>query len=221
MIKFSRTGVLKLASFFLLVLLSAPFVNTLKAQDYYGSSYSQRRVNLGLTFSPNVSWLRYGGNNKVDKKLEFGYSYGLQADFALAENYAFGTGFLINNLKSSAQLAPDAPINTYKIQYLEIPFGLKLKSTQRYYRSYFGQFGFTGGVKMSSERAIGNEESLDLGSDAKAFRLGLQIGGGVEWQLDHNLKMMTGLSFNNGLNEVFKEGGAKNSYLAFNFGIFF
>lgn len=221
MTNISRISVIRITSFLFVVLLSAPFVKPLKAQDYYGSTYSQRRVNLGLTFSPNMSWLRYGGNNKVDKKLELGYSYGLAADFALAENYAFATGFLVTNLKSSAQLAPQAPTNTYKIQYLDIPFGLKLKSTQRYYRSYFGQFGFTGGIKMSSERAVGDEESLDLGSEAKPLRLGLQIGGGVEWQLDHNLKMMTGLSFNNGLNEVFKEGGAKNSYLAFNFGIFF
>jgi len=205
----------------LVFLLSLSSVNLLKAQDYYGSSYSYRRVSLGLTFSPNVSWLRYGNRATVDKKSEFGYGYGLLADFSLAENYAFSTGFLINNLKASSELGPDYISTKYDLQYVEIPFGLKLRSTQRYYRSYYGQFGFTGGIKMSADKTVGNEEKVDLKSDAKTFRLGLQIGGGVEWQLDHNLRMMTGITFNNGFKEVLRDGNAKNSYLAFNFGIFF
>lgn len=206
---------------FLLVLLISVFsFNFLSAQDYYASRYTHKRVSLGLTFSPNVSWLRYGNRSSVDKKAEIGYGYGLLADFSLADNYAFSTGFLINNLKASSNLNPELMETSYALQYVEIPFGLKLRSTQRYYRSYYGQFGFTGGIKMSADKTVvGSDEKMDL--DAKVFRLGLQVGGGVEWQLDHNLKLMTGLSFNNGFKKVINDGSAKNSYLAFNFGIFF
>jgi len=211
----------RITFFLLIVLLSVFPFNLLKAQDYYGSSYSHKRVSLGLTFSPNVSWLRYGNRATVDKKAEIGYGYGLLADFSLAENYAFSTGFLINNLKASSELGPDYASTTYDLQYVEIPFGLKLKSSQRYFRSYYGQFGFTGGIKMSADKTVESEEKVDLGSAAKVFRLALQIGGGIEWQLDHNLRMMTGLTFNNGFKQVLRDGNAKNSYLAFNFGIFF
>lgn len=204
---------------FLFVLFISIFCfNYLSAQDYYGSRYTHKRVSLGLTFSPNVSWLRYGNRSSVEKKAEIGYGYGLLADFSLAENYAFSTGFLINNLKASSNMNADMIPTSYDLQYVEIPFGLKLRSTQRYYRSYYGQFGFTGGIKMSSDQTVGSEEKSDL--DAKVFRLGLQVGGGVEWQLDHNLKLMTGLSLNNGFRKVLNNG-AKNSYVAFNFGIFF
>lgn len=205
---------------FLLVLLISVFsFNFLSAQDYYASRYTHKRVSLGLTFSPNLSWLRYGNRSSVDKKAEIGYGYGLLADFSLAENYAFSTGFLINNLKASSNMNAELIPTTYELQYVEIPFGLKLRSTQRYYRSYYGQFGFTGGIKMSADKTVDSDEKTDL--DAKVFRLGLQVGGGIEWQLDHNLKLMTGLSFNNGFKKVLNDGSAKNSYVAFNFGIFF
>lgn len=206
----------------LLVLLLFTFsFSSLSAQDYYESSYPRKSVSLGLTFSPNLSWLRYGNRSSVDKKAKIGYAYGLLADFAMAENYAFSTGFLINNLRASSDLGPEPISTTYDLQYVEIPFGLKLRSTQRYYRSYYGLFGFTGGIKMSADKTVGSEDKADLNSDAKAFRLGLQFGGGVEWQLDHNLRFMTGLTFNNGFKKVLSDGSAKNSYVSVNFGLFF
>jgi len=60
-----------------------------------------------------------------------------------------------------------------------------------------------------------------MGSKADLIRLGLQIGGGVEWKLDRNLSLMTGLSFNNGFTRTIKEGSPRNSYLGVNIGLFF
>src|SRR5690606_4604405 len=92
--------------FLLVLLISILSFNFLSAQDYYASRYTHKRVSLGLAFSPNVSWLCYGNRSPVDKKAEFGYAYGLLSDFSLAENYAFCSGFLMNNLKASSNLNP-------------------------------------------------------------------------------------------------------------------
>lgn len=191
------------------------------AQDYYGSTYGYRPVSLGITFAPNVSWHRYGNGVDVNKNWEIGYGYGLLADFGLAENYYFSTGFLINSLKSSVDVGPDQLSTTYRTQYVEVPIGLKLKSTQRYYRSYYGQFGFTGGIEINGDKQVENFDREDF--EPKTFRLGLAIGGGVEWQLDHNLRMVTGLTFNNGFTQILDDGYGKpkDSYLSLNFAIFF
>src|SRR5690606_12273186 len=110
----------------------------------------------------------------------------------------------------------------YRIQYAEIHIALKLKSTQRYFRSYYGLFGFTAGFKLNAkEKQQGADTRTSLGKEADLLRLALQIGGGVEWQLDHNLVMMTGLTFNNGFTQAIRAGEPRNSYAAFNFGIFF
>lgn len=211
--------------FTLILFLSVLLCNGAIAQDYYGSSYSGKRVSLGITLSPNVHWLRYGDLKDIKNEIKIGYSYGLLADFALSENYYLSTGFLINNLKASSDYLSGNPNNevpsTYHLQYIEIPFGLKLQSTQRYYRSYYGQFGFTGGMKINGEREVGDTDKVALDSNADLFRLALQIGGGINWQLDHKLNMMTGLSLNNSFTGILKDGKPKSSYVALNFAIFF
>lgn len=198
------------------------------AQDYYSSTYQYKPMSFGITFAPNMGWMRYGDVDGFRSTPKFGYAYGLLADFGFTENYYFSTGLLINQINGGMERtdpATDPAIDAardYRIQYAEIPISLKLKSTMRYFRSYYGQFGFTGGIKLNGkERLEGASSRTSLGNDADLFRLALQIGGGIEWQLDHNLVMMTGLSFNNGFTQAVKQGEARNSYVAFNFGIFF
>ncbi len=187
-------------------------------------------MSFGITFAPNMGWMRHGDLDGYGNSPKFGYAYGLLADFAFTENYYFSTGLLINTLNTKTEFADPRinvlpgtePIYNYRLQYAEIPISLKLKSTMRYFRSYYGQFGFTGGIKVNAkEKSLGASSFSSMGSDADLFRLALQIGGGVEWQLDHNLVMMTGLSFNNGFTRAIKDGEPRNSYVAFNFGIFF
>ncbi len=201
-----------------------------QAQDYYSSTYQYKPVSLGITFAPNIAWMRYGGTGDHKSTPKFGYAYGLLADFAFTENYYFSSGLLINTLNAESNYsdptvdyAPGTDLtNDYRLQYAEIPITVKLKSTMRYFRSYYGQFGFTGGVKLNAkEKKPGADSRTSMGDDADFFRLALQIGGGVEWQLDHNMVMLTGLSFNNGFTRIVKTGEPRNSYVAFNFGIFF
>ena len=212
---------------YLLVFLFATFSgHRVRAQDYYSSTYQYKPVSLGITFAPNMAWMRHGDAEGYQNTPKFGFAYGLLADFAFTENYYFSTGLLINTQNSEVKYADPtagtALTTEYRLQYAEIPLSLKLKSTMRYFRSYYGQFGFTGGIKLNGkEKPDGASARSSLGSDADFFRLALLIGGGVEWQLDHNLVMVTGLSFNNGFTRAIKAGDPRNSYVAFNFGIFF
>lgn len=216
-------------SILFLVTIIATAAGPASAQDYYSSTYQYKPISLGITFSPNMAWMRYGDAAGYESSPKFGYAYGLLADFAFSENYYFSTGLLVNTLNSESTLpAPPesssmTPINRHhRIQYAEIPISLKLKSTMRYFRSYYGQFGFTTGFKLGAKERDDNVSARQsMGSNADFLRLALLIGGGVEWQLDHNLTMMTGLSFNNGFTRAIKQGEPRNSYVAFNFGIFF
>lgn len=216
---------------YLLVFLFAAFSgHRVHAQDYYSSTYQYKPISLGITFAPNMAWMRYGETGDHKSMPKFGFAYGLLADFAFTENYYFATGLLINTLNAESDYTdptvdytPGTDLTSgYRLQYAEIPLSLKLKSTMRYFRSYYGQFGFTGGVKLNAkEKTPGADSRTSMGDDADFFRLALLIGGGVEWQLDHNMVMVTGLSFNNGFTRAIKVGEPRNSYVAFNFGFFF
>lgn len=195
------------------------------AQGYYGSSYQYQRVSMGITFSPNVSWLRYGDEDAYEGRSGLGFAYGLLTDFAVSENYYFSTGLLINTLWTEATYTdPLTPVTTkaqHRLQYVEIPLAVKLRSVQQYHRSYYGKFGFTAGARVSGKERVDDASKRTKIDGADVFRLALQIGGGVEWQLDHNLSLMTGLTFNNGFTRTMKAGEPKNSYLSLDFGIFF
>jgi len=212
---------LKLAPLIVFLLISS--VHIVRAQDYYESTYQYKPVSLGITVSPSLSWLRYGDDDGYESTSKFGFAYGLAADFGISENYYFATGLWINTLNSEVNGGSGATGDTrkYRLQYAEIPLSVKLKSTQRYFRSYYGQFGFTTSFKLSGRESVDGGRSASMGSGANFLRLGLLIGGGVEWQLDHNLTLATGLSFNNGFTRAVKRGEPKNSYLGLTLGIFF
>src|SRR5690554_621405 len=219
----------KITSLFVGLILIASIPNIALAQDYYTSYSSFKPVSLGISFSPNISWMRYGDAEGFSSTAGLGFSYGLLADFAVAENYYFATGLLINNLWSDTSIGGAGLPNSnspagkvqYRLQYAEIPLAVKLKSAQRYHRSYYGKFGFSAGVKISGKQRVNDQSNRQNINDASVFRLGLQIGGGVEWQLDHNLRMMTGLTFNNGFTTTMKLAEPRNSYLSLDFGFFF
>ncbi|SEM98623.1 Outer membrane protein beta-barrel domain-containing protein [bacterium A37T11] len=201
-----------------LIIITGFFMLTAHGQNYYQSSYDYKPVSFGITLAPHMDWLGYGDTEGYESSAKFGYSYGLIADFAFSENYYFSTGLTINTMNHEAE--HDGVKSEYRLQYAEIPIALKLKSTQRYFRSYYGQFGFSLGTKVSGkEKLSGDDERRSL--DADIFRLALQIGGGIEWQLDHNLHFLTGLTYNNGFTKAIKSGSPKNSYFALNFAIMF
>ena len=136
------------------------------------SSSSSNKYRLGFKVSPNVSWLSSDNSNMTvgDKSLKFGY--GLNFDIFFAENYAFGTGFNINNTGGKysyfAEFTGDEDIpngtnmkqigfisRDLRLQYLQIPLSFKMKTNEIGYITYWGQFGL--GLNMNL-KALSNDQ---------------------------------------------------------------
>lgn len=194
------------------------FLHTHSASaQYYGDQYD-RNMRLGLHFSPNIGWLNY--ENRDNGQAKVGYSYGLNADLGFARNYYFATGLSITSINSSAN-TPEFNRETY-LKYAEVPLSIKLKSYVGNAGKVYGQFGFTGGVKISGREQLSHNENRTSIEGDDLFRLGLLIGTGMEWQLGENLGLLTGFSFNNGFTRAIREEGSpKTSYVSFNFGLLF
>ncbi|NGF57689.1 PorT family protein [Parapedobacter sp. SGR-10] len=203
--------------------------NAVSAQDYYtnqnSSSLDEKNFRLGLSINPNIGWYRYNDDDyKSGSKM--GFSYGLIADLGFAKNYYFSTGLLINSIASSveppASAADNAKRDLIRLQYVDVPLTVKLKSNENELGRFYGQFGFTAGFKVSGkEKLAGETKKRGIDKD-DLFRLGLQLGGGAEWKLNDNLALLTGLSFNNGFTRAINnEGKPKTSFVALNLGLFF
>ena len=218
-----------------LVLILFPFL--LHAQGVAG-----KNVQLGFSLTPNVGWLRF---NDADQGTEssggrLGFSYGILGDFGIAgnDNYYFSTAFAVTTVNGKASTTapsqlypkydpvPASADYTYKLQYIEVPFTLKLKSNRSQIGRFYGQFGLGTAVKISAKSdlsLIGSKlDDVNVAEDINNFRLSLIAGGGAEWNVDRNLSIQTGITFNNGFTDIFDgDGNARNSYFALNLGIFF
>lgn len=195
------------------------------AQDYYtrsnNSNGEEKNIRLGLAINPNIGWFRYN-DDTYDGGAKMGFSYGLIADLGFSKNYYFSTGLLINSIASSANFPENKEYDMRRLQYVDVPLTIKLKSEENDMGRFYGQFGFTTGFKVSGkQRLAGETKKVDIDKE-DLFRLGLQLGGGLEWKLNDNLALMTGLSFNNGFTRAINEAGKpKTSFVALNLGLFF
>ena len=217
---------------FLLLVSASP----LFAQNFAAPNYGFR---LGLTAHPTFGWVKPedGKSNGVS----LGFSYGLLADFNFAANYSFATGLTVTTINGkSTEINPrlyasgnsgtavSAYDLKYKLQYLELPFTVKLKTNKIGDLRWYGQFGlsndFNIGAKQDAELSgKGIVSDQNIKSDTRFYRAGLIVGGGGEFDLDGHTSITAGLTYNNGFTNIVKDGGrsARNNYIAINLAVFF
>ncbi len=210
-------------------------------QEYYenGAPLPARinvnKIHFGIYIAPDISWMHPtstksdDGNYYVNSKGgKAGYMWGLMMDYYFAPNYAIATGFDINssggrittaynpNLVSTS--TANSVLNTdfdYKLQYLEIPFALKLRSDpiNNDGLKIYGQIGLTAAINISRKASYtvdyndaggnyrtlqGDNEKLTGSLAVAPIILQLNLGAGIEYPLTPKLHFYSGLFFNNG-----------------------
>ena len=227
----------KTAFAFLFVL----FYCQLFAQNVGVSAYGFK---LGLTAHPN-----FGFGKVEDGKgdgVALGFNYGLIGDFNFAENYSFSTGLTIVSINtkvvelndplsatymSSIYTGPKTPWEIkYKIQYIEVPFTVKLKTANINGVRWFGQFGLSNDIRVGAKLDVEiKSDSFSMynqnaSEDTRTYRAGMIFGGGGEFELSEKTSLLLGLTLNNGFTNIStKKSGSsvKNHYVGLNLGIFF
>jgi hypothetical protein len=194
---------------------------------------------LGLTASPNFGFAKIEEGKGNGTAL--GFSYGLIGDFNFAENYSFSSGILITTINSkvtqlltpftASSMAPTGLVEwrtKYKMQYIEIPLTLKLKTGNIEGVRWFGQFGLSNGIRISSkydlevEGSTMNLNNVNASEYTNAYRAALIIGGGGEFNLSGKTSLLLGLTLNNGFTNISDQDlNIKNHYVGINLGVFF
>jgi hypothetical protein len=224
-----------------LIILSSATLAT--AQDYeYTPSRSGSgkldRMKLGVFIAPNISWMKPTSNKSTDRLYlvsnngsRVGFTWGLMADFMFSENYGIATGAHVtstggnilvtenpNFTRTGSKVVKNADFE-YKLQYLEVPLGLKLKSDPIGGSGVklFGLFGGTLGINIGKKAnyevnytdtdPAGNIVSKTVSGENEIIRgvlaitpaiLQLNVGGGAEFPISPKMSVYTGLYFNNG-----------------------
>jgi len=187
---------------------------------FSGFSKAQK-MSFGIVANPQVSWIRPDITKVERAGAKMGLNFGLNADFFFAKNYAFHTGLLINNTggklefkdtinfyttDSTFRIDPGSTIK-YKLQYIDIPLGLKFKTKQLGYFTYYGQLGITAQVKVAARGSNDDYDINDAGisDEIGLFSVGYHIGGGMEYSLGGTTAILVGFKYTNGFVDITKD----------------
>ena len=188
---------------------------------------------------PKFPWMSSDLKNIESDGSKLGVNIGLNVDKFFAPNYALMTGISIDNtggkliftdakkLKINGPdttLTPGSSVN-YKLQYINIPLGLKLKTNEIGYLTFFTHLGINGGINIKATAEVKDFEldNENISSEIKLFNLGYYIGAGVEYSIGGNSAIVLGLTYTNGFIDITTESDNKItlSNLAIRIGILF
>jgi len=201
-----------------------------------------RSVRLGLSIAPNLGWITPSGKKVDSDGSKLGFRFGLMTDFIIGANanYAFATGLYSNNIgakyKRTYTALTDSLVSSQtaalRVQYVELPISIKLKTNEIGYMTYFGQIGFDTGFRVGAKgdyETVRNGQTVslkdeDASDDVSEFRVALVVGAGFEYNFSGNTSALVGLKYSNGFNNVFDNddlGQAKLHYAELTLGMLF
>ncbi|MEI6407936.1 MAG: outer membrane beta-barrel protein [Bacteroidota bacterium] len=203
-----------------------------------GSLSAQKTFRFGFQTSPTWSWMRTD-----DKKLEgvssnWGIRVGAVGEYYFATNYAitaglgfgFNQGGTIQNDYPKGKFWPNAQLidalkevsqNTklhYRINYVEIPFGLKMRggSGEDNPLKFYAEIptftlGFiskaTGDIVGDKDLPAANADDandINIRDDIRKISLAWGVGGGIEYELAANATLVVGLAYQQQFTDVTK-----------------
>jgi Outer membrane protein beta-barrel domain len=206
---------------------------SLNAQEF-------KKFRLGLNVGPNFGWIKPTEAGWEQDGVRVGFSAGLITDFYFSNNYGISTGLQIMNAGGRVKL--NTPLGAleakYMNQYVQLPFGLKMKTNDFSGFNIFGLFGITAEYRYKSRfdwtgtsgGIVIGEENLDGKDYTRDLRLGLNIGLGTEYNIAGSTSLFVSLVYNNGIigaaksndNQSVNNSTSGNiNYFAVNFGVLF
>jgi len=172
-----------------------------------------QELKLGFQASPQLTWMKSTNTSIVNEQSLMGIKYGIEADIFLfgvpryslntglfVSNHSFKSKYIIENTISLGNVSLTAPVSIkYKLNYIEIPLNIKLRSDQFYRLTYYGQFGITNLINISAT-ATSSDAKLNGSNVSESigmYNMGMLMGGGVEYDVGGNTALNIGIQYSN------------------------
>ena len=125
---------------------------------------------------------------------------------------------------TSVGLRPGTTV-AYNLSYISLPIGLKLKTNEIGYFTYFAELGFNQQINIGSRASsTGNGLNKDnVPKETNLLNMSYFFGGGVEYNIGGQTSLLAGVFFNNGFVDVLSNNKHKAvlNYLTFRIGVLF
>jgi hypothetical protein len=173
-----------------------------------------QNLRFSIVGDPQISWMVSDKGSISGKGSVFGLNAGLGIDKFFTENYALSSGLTICNLGGKLSY-PDPldyqgktiPANTtiiYKLQYISIPLGLKFKTNEIGYTTYFANLGLNPMIniraRVSDSKGITDLE--DISKEIKLMNINYFINLGVQYSIGGSFSLIGGLGYSSGFTDI-------------------
>ena len=176
------------------------------------------RVKFNVEVDPQFAWFSSDDETVEPNGSIFQVHAGLNMDFYFAENYAFVLGVGINNLGGNLLYADSTEFSSkgetllvepnqsvkLNLQYIDIPIGLKLKTEELGYATYFLQLGFNPMINLNAKASSEDKsfDKVDIKESIISFYLGYHVGIGIEYKLGGSTALIGGVRWSSGFTDV-------------------
>lgn len=195
-------------------------------------------VRIGFHLSPTLSWLttndpeirktgsklgleaavmgeyHVSANMAVTSGLGFGFGKGGTLKYDTGGNFFPRSRLSSNLFNEGIKPLPDQVKVKYKLQYIELPVGVKFRTNEKGYFRYFVEAPlFTLGFRTGSRADISGIEiettNENISPDTRFFNFSVGGGAGLEYSVNETTSAVLGLYFNAGLSDITGNKGFK------------
>lgn len=206
------------------------FIANLSAQD-------DKKIRFGLSAAPSLNWYKTDLSTISYDGLGIGFQWGLDLEYKINNIASIYTGLKLANdngklafrtqdsvgyrINDRDEFVTDTALNfnlltnrNYKANYVTIPFGVKMKTNEIGYMTYFGQFGLLTSIRTKAKANDiiladltnnVNKDKLNIDDDMQLFKMQLSVGGGAEYNMSGSTSIVFGVNYNLGFTNVLKK----------------
>ena len=182
-----------------------------------------QNLRFSIIGDTQISWMVPDKGTISGEGPVVGINAGMGMDKYFAENYAFTLGLTISNLGGKLNY-PDLMVYQdktipahstiiYKLQYISIPLGLKFKTNEIGYATYFANLGlnpmFNIRARVSDSEGITDMDNIS--EDINPVNINYFINLGIQYSLGGTTALIGGLGYSSGFADVTKKAGDKIS----------
>lgn len=168
--------------------------------------------------NPQINWLSANEDDIDTDGVSIGLNTGIEMDWFFAERYAITSGITINNIGGKLIYQDSIDFNldnerfnvpagnsiNYKLQYITIPLGIKFKTIEIGYATYWINAGVTPMINIRSKATDTDDilKKTSITEETALFNMNYFIEGGLEYSLGGSTAIVAGIGYNAGFIDV-------------------
>jgi hypothetical protein len=192
-----------------------------------GSLFAQQRMEISVFTEPQLSWLSSDEGAVTNSGNILHLNTGIAFDFFFMKNYAFSAGFSLNNAggkmlyNDSISFAqafdtlgiPRGTLLKHNLQYLSVPLGLKLKSEEMGFTTFYFHGGFVPMLNINAKTSsdVLGIDRENIKPEINFFNFNYFLEAGIEYRLAGNTAVVAGLKWSSGFTDITRNDRASNN----------